>query len=407
MKITLPLLHEVQQEIAASTARFNWINCGRGLGKTRYGARKSVHHAGAKGETILWGAPIYKQAKVGWKLMRSMAAQIKKHVKAVDISESELRIGFPSGGEVFVRSLDDPDSARGIHPNGMGLDEAAYIKERAWSEVLQPATLNQQAWVDLISTPNGRNWFYRGCMAAKEGLVPDSAYFHFSTFDSPVINAAEKQKIREAYEQGRIPDRTYRQEYLAEFIDDAGCVFRGVRAAATADPLTHGEEGKRYVIGADWGKHNDFTVLWVIDPETCKTVALDRFNQIDYTFQVRRLQELCSRFPPLEIVAESNSMGEPIIEQIRQLDLPVRAFNTTNATKKVAIESLALAIENGRLELLGDEVALMEFEAYEMQRSPTGAVRYNAPEGMHDDCVMGAALAWDGVEGGNMGVVAL
>ena len=34
------------------------------------------------------------------------------------------------------------------------------------------------------------------------------------------------------------------------------------------------------------------------------------------------------------------------------------------------------------------------FQAYEMDKTPSGMVRYGAPEGMHDDCVMSLALAW-------------
>jgi hypothetical protein len=38
-----------------------------------------------------------------------------------------------------------------------------------------------------------------------------------------------------------------------------------------------------------------------------------------------------------------------------------------------------------------------ELEAYEAERLPSGLLRYGAPEGMHDDCVMSLALAWQGV----------
>jgi hypothetical protein len=33
-------------------------------------------------------------------------------------------------------------------------------------------------------------------------------------------------------------------------------------------------------------------------------------------------------------------------------------------------------------------------QAYEAERLPSGAMRYNAPAGMHDDMVMSLALAW-------------
>jgi hypothetical protein len=73
-------------------------------------------------------------------------------------------------------------------------------------------------------------------------------------------------------------------------------------------------------------------------------------------------------------------------------------FNTTNATKAAAIEALALAFERGDITILNDQTTVAELQAYEMDRTPSGMVKYGAPEGMHDDTVMALALAWQGVE---------
>jgi hypothetical protein len=96
-------------------------------------------------------------------------------------------------------------------------------------------------------------------------------------------------------------------------------------------------------------------------------------------------------------MAESNSMGEPIIEQLQRDGLPVRGFATTNATKAQIIEALALAFEQGAITILNDPTLIGELQAYEMARLPSGMVRYSAPEGMHDDGVMSLALAWSAV----------
>ena len=67
---------------------------------------------------------------------------------------------------------------------------------------------------------------------------------------------------------------------------------------------------------------------------------------------------------------------------------------TTIATKTVIIETLALAFERGDVRILADPVLIGELQAYEMERLPSGLMRYSAPEGMHDDTVMALALAW-------------
>jgi len=140
---------------------------------------------------------------------------------------------------------------------------------------------------------------------------------------------------------------------MAEFIDDCGSVFRHVMDAATAQAQDEATIGKSYVMGVDWGKHNDFTVLAVVDNDGA-LVAMDRFNQIDYSVQLGRLQVLADRFKPATIVAERNSMGDPLVEQLLRMGLPVQAFTTTQASKAQAIDALALGFEKGEIRILSD-----------------------------------------------------
>ena len=93
-------------------------------------------------------------------------------------------------------------------------------------------------------------------------------------------------------------------------------------------------------------------------------------------------------------MAELNSMGGPLVEQLQADGLPVYGFNTTNASKALIIDALALAFERQTIAVLPDETLLNELAAYESERLPGGMLRYNAPAGMHDDTVIATALAW-------------
>jgi hypothetical protein len=147
----------------------------------------------------------------------------------------------------------------------------------------------------------------------------------------------------------------------------------------------------------DWGRHNDFTVFTVVDARERAVVAVDRFTDIDYAVQLARLQALHQRFARAPILAESNSMGGPLIEQLQRQRLPVRAFHTTAASKAAAIEALALAFEQGAIRLPPVKWLLDELLAFEQERLPSGALRYAAPKGGHDDGVMSLAIAWSGM----------
>ena len=150
-------------------------------------------------------------------------------------------------------------------------------------------------------------------------------------------------------------------------------------------------------MGVDWGRDNDATAIVVIDADSRRMVALDRFNQVSWSLQRGRLAAIYEHWKPAVIWAEANSIGSPNIEALQDEGLPVRAFTTTAKSKPPLIEDLALAIERADLALLPDEGLLSELASYAMERLPAGGYRYSAPPGLHDDLVIAAALAWYGV----------
>jgi len=153
--------------------------------------------------------------------------------------------------------------------------------------------------------------------------------------------------------------------------------------------------GHSLVAGVDWGKQNDFTAISVGCAGCRQEVVVDRFNQIDYSIQRGRLKAIYERWRPGLILAESNSMGAPIIEQLQAEGLPVRGFATTASTKQPLIEALALCVERGIMQWLPNPVWRAELEAYSRIISQvTGRSVFSAPQGMSDDTVIARALMW-------------
>lgn len=364
------------------------LACGRRWGKTKLGIDRIVQPA-MDSYPVAWFSPTYKMLTEVWREVVHRLQPVTAHR-----STQEHRLELITGGVIDMWSLDNPDAARGRKYKRAIVDEAAMIAglEDAWRAVIRPTLTDFKGDGWLLSTPKGHNYFYQAFQKGQDRLEEAWASWQMPTTANPFIDPAEVEAARH-----ELPDRIFRQEYLAEFIDDAGGVFRRVTDAATAAAQEVPVSGHEYVFGVDWGKHNDFSVITVIDATTREAVKVDRFNQIDYTVQVGRLRALCERFRPRKIVAESNSMGDPLIEQLQRADMPVEAFQTTNATKSAAIDALALAFERGDIRIINDPVLIGELQAYEMERLPSGRFRYGAPQGMHDDCVMSLALAWHAV----------
>ncbi len=153
------------------------------------------------------------------------------------------------------------------------------------------------------------------------------------------------------------------------------------------------------MIGCDWGRLRDYTVFLVLDITTGTVVDMDRSHKVDYAIQRGRLKALAEKWNPSQIIAEENSIGQPIIEQLVRDGLPVEPFMMTNASKARAIDALALAFERRGIQILDDSVLISELVAYQAELLPSGLTRYSAPSGQHDDTVMALAMAWTAVSG--------
>ena len=161
--------------------------------------------------------PVYKQGK-------KVFADLERAVRnsgLFEFNKSDLIVsGFGSTIEFF--SGERPDNIRGNTFHYMIVDEMAFTRSELWDEVLSATVMVKGKKVIFISTPKGKNHFHRICM--QPNYDDRYAYFHFSSYDNPMIDPQELDERKRS-----LPDHIFRQEYMAEFIDNASGLFKGVR----------------------------------------------------------------------------------------------------------------------------------------------------------------------------------
>lgn len=380
-------LHDGQKSVYGHPARYKVVNCGRRWGKTTLAINIIIRRL-SEGQRVAYFAPIWKQTSEVWR-------ELKRRQESVIVykNESERRLETMEGGVLDCWSLDSENSVRGRSYHMLIVDEAAMIAnlEAIWTEALSPLLTDTEGSAYFFSTPKGHNYFHTLYMIGLDPIQVQWQAWNFKTVNNEHINPQEV-----ANQRAMLPDRAFRQEYLAEFLDDAGGVFRGVDAVSTLQPAEP-VDGHTYVFGVDWARDYDFTVISVFDATERKQVWIERFNEIDWPLQRGRLQTLAEKFNPSNIVAEENSFGSPNIVELQRSGLPVTPFKTTSASKAPLIEAFALAIEKQDVQLLDDPIQKAELKAYQMERTAAGNWKYNAPAGGHDDTVIAGALGWHGV----------
>jgi phage FluMu gp28-like protein len=236
--------------------------------------------------------------------------------------------------------------------------------------------------VRIIGNVKGRrNWAYQLARKAESGQA-GYRYTKITAYDAVAAGVLAASEIESA--RADLPENVFRELYLAEPSDDGGNPFGIAAIAAQVAPLSDGEPA---VWGIDLAKSVDWTVCIALDEQG----AVCRFERWQGPWQetTRRIVALIGRTPAL---VDSTGLGDPVLAAL-QAESPYvfEGYTFSAPSKQKLMEGLAVAIQQHEI-TYPDGPIVAELEAFEYVYTRTG-VRYSAPVGLHDDCVMALALA--------------
>ncbi len=209
-------LTDIQKEIINDQNRFKIIISGRRSGKTMCAIASLAKYSRFPHKKCMYVAPSYRMAKQIVFDDLTELLQTKGWLKRVN--QSDLVFTLVNGSQIYLRSADNPDSIRGIGLDYVVIDEAADISEEAWSAVIRPTLSDREGDAMIISTPKGRGWLYDIYNDAK--IKPDWASWQFTTAQGGIVSAEELAQAKQD-----LDDRTYKQEYEAQFVDYSGLIY--------------------------------------------------------------------------------------------------------------------------------------------------------------------------------------
>jgi hypothetical protein len=367
MRIEVPNAHINQKAILESQARFNVLMCGRRFGKSELSQIKMIKTA-SFGEQIAYITPTYKLAKV---FFNKLAAALP-----FPNNQSNLTMQFPNKGSVEFFTGERLDNLRGRKFNGVIIDEASYIPnlEDGWLNSIRPTLTDYKGWGWFLSTPRGKNFFYSLYMKQEDGWQS----FKYSTYDNPYIDTKE---IDEAKRQ--LPAPVFEQEYMANPMENAANPFGSDNIKHCIKPLSNQEP---VCFGIDLAKSYDWSVIIGLDAGG-NVCYLDRFQKDWHT-----TKQTILKLPRKAMLLDSTGVGDPIFEELQRAGLMVEGLKFTNNSKQQLMVGLQNAIHTKSISY-PEGVIVNELEVFEYQFTANG-VKYSAPSGFHDDCVMALALAY-------------
>lgn len=376
--ISLPRPLPHQMPVMNDAHRFKVIAAGRRWGKTTMGLIAAIYGHGPEtpggkyrfqypgamdGATIWWVAPTYGIASLIW---RTLKAALRG---AWDDKSEQFRIVLPGGGSVAVKSAVTPDqSLRGIGLDGLIIDEAAYIREEAWTAALRPALADRKGWAIFISSPSGENWFYDLYARAQTGEFEMWKAFHAPTVDNSIIDPAE---IVEA--KASMSSNYFRQEFLAEFVAPGSGMFDASWFEIVTVPPIHAKRCRMWDLAASKGPQGRITtkvLMQETDPDWTAgaRIALTPMGEW-FIEDIRRIQatplgverlitqtaELDGKAVPIYIEQEPGAAGKSLVDYyIRHPALrgySVRPYKPTG-NKEVRANPVAAQAEHGNVKLI-------------------------------------------------------
>lgn len=312
-----------------------------------HGPRKGFHRGAIDGGRIWWVAPTYPQIKNSniWEDLKRATRDAACKAFGGSISEEHREIRLPGGGTIAVRSADNPDSLRGSGLDGMVVDEAAFVTEATWQEVLRPMLSDRGGWGLLITTPNGRNWIHRRWKRAMDGEA-DWAAWQCPSWENPLMTPEELESIKR-----EIGPRRFAQEIAAQFTEVEGALFPGgYFDAIYADRWPESFDVSALYLDPSLGKegrHGDYQALIFVGlsggtlwadatlvrqpPQELIGTLYDRFQTLQPTYlgaEANGFQSLLSplvdawcrerNYGPLPIIPVTNSIKKAL--RIQRLD---------------------------------------------------------------------------------------
>lgn len=243
----------------------------------------------------------------------------------------------------------------------------------------------------LISSPNGcRGKFWE-------------------SFNSPLFSRMQIPSFKNKYisqewldEQKQLmPSNIYQQEILAQFVEIANNFFTSAlveKCSKLYDFVHFPEPGKKYFFGIDIGRVKDCSVICICSIDFDKIVKVENIVEMEnkpFSVQIQHIKLLQQQYHPVRITIEKAGLSLPVVEQLREMNLPIKEFVPTTDNKAEAYNNLLKEMEQGKIILPASHQRLQyQLKTFQYEITPQGKMKlHHASELEGDDYCDALAFA--------------
>lgn len=364
------------------------VKPGRQVGKTVTGGAIAADE-GIRGSDVMILAPYEDTGAEMMEAFRNHVSRAEERLSGTGFNvgvetRNKTEWTFSNGGRVRMRTVGtDGTQIRGKNPNVVLVDEAAYIKDSIFTEVIEPFfSTHENYQFYLFSTPAGKSGYFY------EKVVQDDDWYspHWPSEISPLITSEFLQDKKE-----QLDSITFAQEYLGEFVDegDAFLPFDTVQPCIGEPELS----GKVW-LGVDVARKGKDRTVYTARDENKNVEILAAEDTSTIPGIIGRIKQLHQEYTFEKVLVDENAVGGGVVddEELNAMGI-IQGVKFTTKSKhemynrlKTDFESQSLCIPQHRK--LIDELTSLQFSV-----TQNGYYKVKHPDGGHDDFADSLALA--------------
>jgi phage FluMu gp28-like protein len=349
--------------------------------------------------------PSLRQSMIMADRVQDFLASLPIQVRRALIEKQQRTVIRFRNGARIIALPNSPQLLRGYTAHEVITDESNFFQDDqlVFYNVLYPMLATTDGALIASSTPwNKDSVFYKMCMAEEFSK-------HFITWEDVVRAGLIKQSFIEEM-KNQLPVERFEREFNAAFVEDVDAWLTQSLIVKCIDAqlqlLDFREEALGdFYIGLDFGKHQDYSVIVVLQKvqKGLSVVHVHRFPlKTQYASVIGFAKSLQDRWKTVRAVnADITGVGDYIVEDMQKSGITnVTGISFTVASKEEMATILREKMRSGEVKIPYspavtvhdiDMTAELNVEKFELMK--TGHIKFTHPEGSHDDVFWAAALA--------------
>lgn len=312
MEVVAPNLTDYQKDILFSKSRFTITEASTKAGKTYshiiwlYG--KAHEREDLSNHNYWWVAPVYNQAKIAFKRLRSYLAPTGMY----KFNESNLIIHCPNGAEIHFKSAEKPDNLYGEDVYAAVFDEAPRARPESWY-ALRSTLSSTEAPCKLIGNFGGiSNWVHK--LKVKAIDDPEYSYFKVTCWDAIREGILSEKEVMQA--QKDLPAKIFKELYEAEPSEDDGQLISN-ESIVKLFSNTHIEGGVKYITADIARLGNDKTIIFVWDGLKVIDVISRDVTRVNESVDLINEQKRKWNVNTSNIIVDEDGVGGGVVDYLK------------------------------------------------------------------------------------------